>query len=146
MYTIAFVCSPWDYFSKEDYIFSFFFYQQSNNFLHLLVYLLVVSIHDNVLQIMFLLRIFLCFLCILQLPKLSKVHHKLCSSSYLPSTTRLFAVASFRIFATSIISTIKVLCPMLKSSDAPTLVKILSTTPMCADVAGTNECQFEPLM
>ena len=28
---------------------------------------------------------------------------------------------------------------MLKSSDAPTLVKILSTTPMCADVAGTNE-------
>ena len=55
------------------------------------------------------------------------------------NTTKLFAVASFRIFATSIISTIKVLCPMLKSSDAPTLVNILSTTPMCADVAGTNE-------
>ena len=31
-----------------------------------------------------------------------------------------------------------VLCPMLKSSDAPTLVKILSTTPILAEVAGTK--------
>ena len=53
--------------------------------------------------------------------------------------TKLFDVASFRIVATSIISTINVLCPILRSSDAPTLVKILSTTPICASVAGTND-------
>ena len=53
--------------------------------------------------------------------------------------TKLFDVASFSIVATSIISTINVLCPILKSSDAPTLVNILSTTPMCASEAGTNE-------
>ena len=52
--------------------------------------------------------------------------------------TKLFSVASFRIVATSIISTINVLCPILKSSDAPTLVNILSTTPISASVAGTK--------
>ena len=52
--------------------------------------------------------------------------------------TKLFSVASFKIEATSIISTINVLCPMLKSSDAPTLVKILSTTPIFAYDAGTK--------
>ena len=50
----------------------------------------------------------------------------------------LFLVAFFNIFATSDISTIKVLCPILKSSDAPTLVKILSTTPILAELAGTK--------
>ena len=43
--------------------------------------------------------------------------------------TRLFAVASLSISATSVISTIKVDCPALRSSLAPTLVNILSTTP-----------------
>ena len=52
--------------------------------------------------------------------------------------TKLFLVASFNICATSIISTINVLCPMLRSSDAPTLVKILSTTPIFAEDAGTK--------
>ena len=52
--------------------------------------------------------------------------------------TKLFCVASLSIVATSIISTINVLCPMLKSSDAPILVKILSTTPNLANVAGTK--------
>ena len=52
--------------------------------------------------------------------------------------TKLFDVASFRIVATSIISTINVLCPILKSSDAPTLVNILSTTPISASCAGTK--------
>ena len=52
--------------------------------------------------------------------------------------TKLFLVASFSIVATSIISTINVLCPILKSSDAPTRVNILSTTPILAYEAGTK--------
>ena len=55
------------------------------------------------------------------------------------SITRLFGVAFFRISETSLISTINVLCPAVKSSDAPTLVKILSTTDIFAKFAGTNE-------
>ena len=53
--------------------------------------------------------------------------------------TRLFLVASLNIVETSIISTINVLCPMLKSSDAPTLVNILSTTPTLHELAGTKD-------
>ena len=52
---------------------------------------------------------------------------------------RLLAVAFLKILATSVISTINVDCPDARSSDAPTLVKILSTIPMSADNAGTNE-------
>ena len=43
-----------------------------------------------------------------------------------------------RILATSVISTIKVLCPLARSSDAPTRVKIRSTIPMFALSAGTK--------
>ena len=52
--------------------------------------------------------------------------------------TRLFAVAYWRISATSVISTIKVDCPAAKSSEAPTRVKIASTTPMRHARAGTK--------
>ena len=38
-------------------------------------------------------------------------------------------MAFLKIFATSVISTIKVLCPDARSSEAPTLVKILSQIP-----------------
>ena len=51
---------------------------------------------------------------------------------------RLFAVAFLRILATSVISTINVDCPEARSSEAPTLVKIRSTTPMFALSAGTK--------
>ena len=44
-----------------------------------------------------------------------------------------------RIFATSLISTINVLCPDARSSDAPTLVKSLSTTEICASAAGIKD-------
>ena len=40
--------------------------------------------------------------------------------------------------ATSLISTIKVDCPAAKSSEAPTRVKMLSTSPMVALSAGTK--------
>ena len=40
---------------------------------------------------------------------------------------------------TSVISTIKVDCPAARSSEAPTRVKILSTSPILAALAGTNE-------
>ena len=53
-------------------------------------------------------------------------------------TRRLFFVAFLKIFATSVISTIKVLCPDARSSEAPTLVKILSQIPMFASSAGTK--------
>ena len=52
---------------------------------------------------------------------------------------RLFWVASFKMVATSFISTIKVDWPVARSSDAPTRVKMASTTPMCACRAGTKE-------
>ena len=52
---------------------------------------------------------------------------------------RLFFVAFLSIFETSVISTINVLCPLARSSDAPTLVNILSTIPIFALSAGTNE-------
>ena len=54
------------------------------------------------------------------------------------SIKRLFDVADLTILATSLISTIKVDCPEARSSDAPTLVKILSTTPTVALEAGTK--------
>ena len=49
-----------------------------------------------------------------------------------------FAVAFFKIWLTSFISSINVLCPEAISSDAPTRVKILSTIPMRALDAGTK--------
>ena len=49
----------------------------------------------------------------------------------------LLEVALRRIFATSFISTINVLCPLARSSDAPTRVKMRSTIPIFADAAGT---------
>ena len=45
---------------------------------------------------------------------------------------KLFLVALFKIFATSFISTMNVDWPVDKSSEAPTLVKILSTIPILA--------------
>ena len=53
--------------------------------------------------------------------------------------SRLFFVAAWRISDTSVISTMNVDCPAERSSDAPMRVKIRSTTPRCADFAGTNE-------
>ncbi len=55
------------------------------------------------------------------------------------SIIRLFLVAFLRILATSVISTINVLWPLARSSEAPTLVKILSAIPIFALSAGTNE-------
>ena len=52
--------------------------------------------------------------------------------------SRDFAVAFLSIFATSFISTINVLCPLARSSDAPTRVKIRSTIPIFAVCAGTK--------
>ena len=49
-----------------------------------------------------------------------------------------FDVAFFKMWLTSVISSINVLCPDEISSDAPTLVKILSTIPILADFAGTK--------
>src|SRR5665213_176936 len=51
-------------------------------------------------------------------------------------TTRLRAVALLRMFAVSLISTMKVDCPDARSSCAPTLVKIRSTRPIRALSAG----------
>lgn len=48
-------------------------------------------------------------------------------------------VAFRKILATSFISTIKVDWPLARSSEAPTLVKILSTIPTLALLAGTKE-------
>ena len=53
------------------------------------------------------------------------------------NTSRLLLVAFRKILATSVISTINVLCPDARSSEAPTLVKIRSTSPMFALEAGT---------
>jgi len=53
--------------------------------------------------------------------------------------TRLSGVAFLSISETSLISTMNVLCPAVRSSEAPTLVKILSTTDIFAELAGTNE-------
>jgi hypothetical protein len=47
-------------------------------------------------------------------------------------------VAALRIFAVSIISTMKVLSPRTRLSLAPTRVKMRSTTPMLRAVAGTK--------
>ena len=52
--------------------------------------------------------------------------------------SRLSFVAFLRILATSVISTIKVDCPLARSSEAPTLVNILSQIPMLAEEAGTK--------
>ena len=54
------------------------------------------------------------------------------------STRRLFLVALRRILATSVISTMKVLCPLARSSEAPTLVKMRSHMPISASWAGTK--------
>ena len=51
---------------------------------------------------------------------------------------RLRRVACFRMWATSFISTMKVLCPRLRLSAAPMRVKIRSVTPMRARTAGTK--------
>ncbi len=48
-------------------------------------------------------------------------------------------MALFRMFAISLISTIKVDCPVESESDAPTLVNILSVKQMLACFAGTKE-------
>ena len=53
-------------------------------------------------------------------------------------TTRLYFVALLTIFAASSISTIKVLLPLAKSSDAPTLVNTLSTIDNSILFAGTK--------
>ena len=45
---------------------------------------------------------------------------------------RLSGVAFLRILATSVISTMNVDCPDARSSEAPTLVNILSTIPISA--------------
>ena len=55
------------------------------------------------------------------------------------STINEEAVACFKIFAVSLISTMKVDCPEARSSEAPILVNILSTIPTVADLAGTKE-------
>ena len=52
---------------------------------------------------------------------------------------RLFDVAFSRIDETSLISTINVDCPPARSSEAPIRVNMLSTTPIFALFAGTNE-------
>ena len=41
--------------------------------------------------------------------------------------------------ATSVISTMNVLCPLARSSEAPTLVNILSVMHIFADFAGTKQ-------
>jgi len=48
-------------------------------------------------------------------------------------------VALLRMFAVSVISTMKVLCPRAKSSLAPMRVKMRSTRSMRASAAGTND-------
>ena len=52
--------------------------------------------------------------------------------------SRLFFVAFRRILATSVISTMKVLCPLARSSEAPTRVKIRSQMAIFAEEAGTK--------
>ena len=58
----------------------------------------------------------------------------------LPISSRIsreLFVAFFKILLTSVISTMKVERPLERSSDAPIRVKILSTRPIFAEVAGT---------
>ncbi len=55
------------------------------------------------------------------------------------STSRLSEVALRSMFATSFISTMKVDCPLERSSEAPTRVKMRSTMPIPAFLAGTKE-------
>ena len=55
------------------------------------------------------------------------------------NSTRLRGVRLFMMLAASLISTMKVLSPTEMLSLAPTRVKILSTSPMRALSAGTNE-------
>ena len=54
-------------------------------------------------------------------------------------TTKDFDVALLIMFAVSVISTIKVDCPRISSSDAPTRVNMRSTRPIVASLAGMNE-------
>ena len=53
--------------------------------------------------------------------------------------SRLSAVAVRRMSLTSVISTIKVDCPADRSSEAPMRVKIRSTMPSLAALAGTKD-------
>ena len=53
--------------------------------------------------------------------------------------SRLLAVAVRRMSLTSVISTIKVDCPADRSSEAPMRVKIRSTMPSLAALAGTKD-------
>ena len=53
--------------------------------------------------------------------------------------TRDFAVALRRMYAVSLISTMNVDCPLARSSDAPTRVKMRSVTGIFASFAGTND-------
>ena len=53
--------------------------------------------------------------------------------------SRLLGVAFRMMLATSVISTMKVDWPLARSSEAPTRVKIRSTTPILAFSAGTKE-------
>ena len=66
----------------------------------------------------------------------SKVEVPLPTSS---SIIKLFSVALFIMLETSLISTINVLCPESMSSEAPILVRYLSTTESFASFAGTYE-------
>ena len=66
----------------------------------------------------------------------SKVDVPLPISSSISSESE---VAFFKIFATSFISIMNVDCPLERSSEAPTLVKILSTMQRFALDAGTND-------
>ena len=59
--------------------------------------------------------------------------------AYQARIKRLFLVAFLRMFATSVISTMKVLWPLARSSLAPTRVNILSQMPIFAESAGTND-------
>ena len=54
------------------------------------------------------------------------------------NTMRLCRVAFLRIYATSLISTMKVDWPEARSSEAPTRVNTLSTMPISALSAGTK--------
>ncbi len=53
--------------------------------------------------------------------------------------SRLFFVALFKMLASSFISTMKVLCPEARSSEAPTRVNTRSTMEMRASDAGTKQ-------
>ena len=78
--------------------------------------------------------------------KYSKADHAIAKPSNvavpLPISSRItkdLSVEVFKISEVSIISIIKVDCPLARSSAAPTREKILSTSPIFAFLAGTNK-------